>query len=192
MVTTLTLPDIATASSVAEITIPVTAPDATRHDIPAHVRLRLSATQSALTGIHLYPFAGETDSSIPVTAAENECGAILTQAVEELSEYFAGTRREFSVPLAPQGTAFQQKVWAAMNQIPYGQTRSYWWIAVRLGDPHAVRAVGRANGANPIPIIQPCHRVVRQDRSLGGFSGGLDWKRLLLRIEGLDPDAISG
>ena len=107
----------------------------------------------------------------------------LKAAIRQLREYFAGRRREFDVPLDASGTPFQQKVWKAARIIPFGQTRSYWWIAVRLGDPHAMRAVGGALGANPLPLFIPCHRVLRSDGALGGFSAGLEWKRLLLEHE---------
>lgn len=82
-------------------------------------------------------------------------------------------------------TPFQQRVWSATRQIPWGQTRSYWWVAVRAGDPRAVRAVGQAMGANPLPLVVPCHRVVRESGALGGYGGGVDLKRRLLEIEGV-------
>jgi methylated-DNA-[protein]-cysteine S-methyltransferase len=109
----------------------------------------------------------------------------LGEAVDQLEQYFAGTRREFSVRLEPQGTEFQKKVWAALRQIPYGQTISYAELATRVGNPKASRAVGAANGRNPLPIVVPCHRVIGADGSLVGFGGGLDAKRALLRIEGV-------
>jgi methylated-DNA-[protein]-cysteine S-methyltransferase len=101
----------------------------------------------------------------------------------QLDEYFAGQRREFDVPLAPDGTDFQRAVWHALTSIPYGTTCSYQDIAVRIDQPRALRAVGAANGANPIPIIIPCHRVIGADGSLTGFGGGLDSKRWLLDLE---------
>lgn len=102
----------------------------------------------------------------------------------QLSEYFAGTRREFEIPLAPeQPTSFQQQVWDAARVIPFGQTRSYWWIAVHIGNPYATRAVGNALGANPLLLFVPCHRVVQHDGGLGGFSCGIEWKRILLQHE---------
>jgi methylated-DNA-[protein]-cysteine S-methyltransferase len=107
----------------------------------------------------------------------------LKAAIAQLREYFSGTRKKFDVALELDGTPFQQKVWRAARVIPFGQTRSYWWIAVRIGDPYAMRAVGGALGANPLPLFIPCHRVIRQDGSLGGFTGGLEWKRLLLAHE---------
>jgi len=103
---------------------------------------------------------------------------------EQLDRYFAGQPVRFRVPLDLRaGTSFQQKVWQALRRIPYGQTRSYAWVARQIGSPKAVRAVGAACGANPVPILIPCHRVVRSDGSLGGFSGGLARKRALLRLE---------
>jgi O-6-methylguanine DNA methyltransferase len=101
----------------------------------------------------------------------------------ELTAYFAGTLREFSVPVAPGGSSFQQQVWGALCEIPYGQTRSYLDIALRVGDAGATRAVGAANGANPIAIVIPCHRVVNANGDLGGYGGGLWRKRILLDLE---------
>jgi methylated-DNA-[protein]-cysteine S-methyltransferase len=104
-------------------------------------------------------------------------------AVAQLLEYFAGERREFDLPLAPQGTDFQRSVWTALRKIPYGETLSYGELARRIGNPNASRAVGLANGANPLPIVVPCHRVIGADGSLTGFGGGLDIKRKLLALE---------
>jgi methylated-DNA-[protein]-cysteine S-methyltransferase len=102
----------------------------------------------------------------------------------QLDEYFAGERREFDLALAPEGTPFERAVWAELAKIPFGETRSYGEIAEVLGRPGAARAVGRANGANPIPIVVPCHRVIGSDGSLTGFGGGLDAKFRLLELEG--------
>lgn len=102
----------------------------------------------------------------------------------QLEEYFAGERQTFDLTLAPEGTAFERSVWNELSRIPYGQTRSYAEIARTLGKPGAARAVGRANGANPIPIVVPCHRVIGANGSLTGFGGGLEVKSLLLEIEG--------
>ncbi|MCB1645392.1 MAG: methylated-DNA--[protein]-cysteine S-methyltransferase [Pseudomonadales bacterium] len=104
---------------------------------------------------------------------------------QQLEEYFAGERTTFDVRLKPHGTEFQLQVLAALQEIPFGETRSYRDIAERIGRPRAVRAVGAANGRNPIPIIIPCHRVVGADGSLTGFGGGLDTKAFLLRLEGI-------
>jgi methylated-DNA-[protein]-cysteine S-methyltransferase len=106
------------------------------------------------------------------------------RVIAELAEYFGGTRRTFSVTLAPEGSAFQQAVWLALRAIPYGHTVSYGELARRLGRPSGARAVGLANGANPLPIIVPCHRVIGADGSLTGFGGGLYIKRALLALEG--------
>jgi methylated-DNA-[protein]-cysteine S-methyltransferase len=102
---------------------------------------------------------------------------------EQLSEYFAGERSEFDLPLAPEGTAFQRKVWNALCTIPYGETLSYGGLARRIGQPTAARAVGLANGSNPLPIVVPCHRVIGADGSLTGFGGGIERKRWLLAHE---------
>ena len=101
----------------------------------------------------------------------------------QLSEYFAGRRRSFDLPLAPKGTPFQLDVWRALGEIPYGKTRSYSQVAVAIGRPQAVRAVGAANGANPLPIVVPCHRVIGANGSLTGFGGGIAAKRFLLDLE---------
>ena len=104
-------------------------------------------------------------------------------AAEQLDSYFTGERTTFDLPLAPVGSEFQQRVWAALRQIPYGQTQSYAEVAERIGSPGGARAVGLANGKNPIGIIIPCHRVVGSNGSLTGYGGGLDRKRQLLDLE---------
>ena len=101
----------------------------------------------------------------------------------QLQEYFAGTRREFDLELAPRGSAFEQQVWALLTKIPYGETRSYGQLAAGLGDPGGAQAVGNANGWNPISIIVPCHRVVGSGGGLTGYAGGLPRKRFLLSLE---------
>ena len=101
----------------------------------------------------------------------------------ELSEYFAGERTEFHVPVAMDGTPFQRTVWSALRAIPYGETRSYGELARSIGNPSAVRAVGTANGRNPIAVIVPCHRVIGADGTLTGYGGGLERKRTLLDLE---------
>ena len=106
-----------------------------------------------------------------------------TEAMRQLEEYFDGRRRSFDLSLAPAGTLFQREVWDALREIPYGETRSYGSLAGTIGRPKAVRAVGAANGKNPIPIVIPCHRVIGADGSLTGFGGGLDIKRRLLDLE---------
>ena len=110
--------------------------------------------------------------------------SVLRRAARQLEEYFAGKRRRFSVPLAPAGTPFQVAVWTALDDIPYGETMTYGELAAAVGRPAAFRAVGQANGANPLPILHPCHRVVAAGGRLGGYGGGLDVKRGLLALEG--------
>ena len=109
--------------------------------------------------------------------------ALLKRCKKQMDEYFQGKRQAFDLPLKPLGTAFQQAVWAALIAIPYGQTRSYQQIAAAVERPRAVRAVGGANHANPISIIQPCHRVIGADGSLTGYGGGLHRKERLLALE---------
>ena len=113
-----------------------------------------------------------------------EDGAPLKEAVRQLNAYFAGELTEFDLELAPQGSDFEMAVWAELVKIPYGETASYGDIATRIGEPlSASRAVGAANGANPLPIFIPCHRVIGADGSLTGFGGGLPTKRFLLDLE---------
>ena len=143
-------------------------------------RLMLTANERALTG--LYFSTGdkarkEPDPSWQASEARFE------QARNELKEYFAGQRRCFEAALEPRATPFQNRVLAALNQIPFGQVRSYKQIAEKIGSPKAVRAVGNANGNNPIAIFIPCHRVVGSNGALTGFGGGLDAKRYLLSLE---------
>lgn len=113
---------------------------------------------------------------------------LLARGREQLLEYLAGERRQFDLPLAPRGTPFQQRVWAVLQGIPYGQTRSYRDVALAADCPRGFRAVGMANNRNPIPIFIPCHRVVGTDGSLVGYGGGLDLKRQLLALEGILPE----
>ncbi|MGH6650775.1 MAG: methylated-DNA--[protein]-cysteine S-methyltransferase [Sphingopyxis sp.] len=109
---------------------------------------------------------------------------VLVETERQLGEYFAGARRRFDVPLSFAGTDFQKRVWAALLTIPFGETRSYGEIATQLGKPSASRAVGAANGRNPISIIAPCHRVIGSGGQLTGFAGGLEAKKYLLELEG--------
>jgi methylated-DNA-[protein]-cysteine S-methyltransferase len=109
---------------------------------------------------------------------------VLHEACQQLREYFAGTRTSFTLPLRPRGTTFQMQVWQTLAQIPFGQTWSYQQLAQACGNARAVRAVGGANGRNPLPIVLPCHRVIGADGSLTGFGGGIETKAALLRLEG--------
>jgi methylated-DNA-[protein]-cysteine S-methyltransferase len=117
------------------------------------------------------------------TAAEDNAHPLLTAAERQLAEYFRGERENFEIPLAFAGTPFQIKVWQALLTIPYGETRSYSEVARHIGYPTAMRAVGAANGRNPIAIVAPCHRVIGASGSLTGFAGGLEAKRYLLDLE---------
>ena len=118
--------------------------------------------------------------------------AHLVETARQLNEYFAGTRRTFDLALDMAGTAFQKSVWAALTRIPFGETRTYGQIARELGNPAATRAVGAANGKNPVSIVVPCHRVIGASGGLTGFAGGLEIKAKLLSIEGLQcPDLFT-
>ena len=115
---------------------------------------------------------------------------LLQRARVQLAEYFAGKRRTFDLPLAPRGTEFQRETWQALATIPYGSTISYAELAMRVKRPKAMRAVGAANGRNPLPIVLPCHRVIGADGSLTGFGGGLPTKQYLLELEGALPRGL--
>jgi methylated-DNA-[protein]-cysteine S-methyltransferase len=143
--------------------------------------LRLMADENGLTGVYLPSHKGEPP---PVQAWEGAAPPVLLSAREQLDEYFAGKRTVFDLPLAPRGTEFQQEVWRALREIPYGETRSYGELAARVGRPGAARAVGAANGRNPVSIIVPCHRVVGASGALTGYAGGMERKQWLLRHEG--------
>jgi methylated-DNA-[protein]-cysteine S-methyltransferase len=145
-------------------------------------RLLLTSDGTALTFLYMEPSrkAQCTDGWI-----EDVSVAPLSATVRQLTEYFEGTRREFDLPLRLQGTAFQQRVWRELTEIPYGQTWSYGQLAQRIDKPSASRAVGLANGRNPISILVPCHRVIGADGSLTGYGGGLERKQWLLAHEGL-------
>jgi methylated-DNA-[protein]-cysteine S-methyltransferase len=116
--------------------------------------------------------------------ADSSPDSVLQAARTQLDEYFAGSRQRFDLPLAARGTPFQESVWQALAAIPWGEVRSYRDIACAIGKPKAVRAVGAANGRNPLPIVVPCHRVIGADGSLTGFGGGLPLKVQLLTLEG--------
>ena len=152
----------------------------TRCDSPVGTLL-LTANDKALTGIHFS--GGRRAQVVGADWKERPGHPVLRKAVRQLGEYFAGKRKTFDLPLAPEGTPFQRDVWKALRAIPYGKTQSYGDIARRIGRPKAVRAVGAANGANPISIVVPCHRVIGADGSLTGYGGGLPRKKKLLTLE---------
>ncbi len=141
--------------------------------------LRLESSDEALVGIR---FLG--DAPLPPPEDVGRTPDLLAETARQLDEYFAGRRTTFDLPLAPRGTSFQQLVWTTLREIPFGQTTSYGDLARRIGRPSAVRAVGAANGQNPIPIVIPCHRVIGRTGRLVGFGGGLQAKRYLLDLEG--------
>ena len=132
--------------------------------------------------LHVVGFPTGTMRREPEPGWKRDDGAF-ADAARQLTEYFAGTRKRFDLPLHLDGTDFQRDVLRALQEIPYGETATYADIARRIGRPRAVRAVGAANGRNPIPIIVPCHRVIGSDGSLTGFGGGLDAKQALLELE---------
>ena len=115
---------------------------------------------------------------------------LLEKAEQQILEYFEGKRQNFSLPIAPEGTAFQKKVWKALQNIPYGQTRSYGEIAKEIGQCHAVRAVGNANHNNPIAIVIPCHRVIGANSKLVGYALGIELKQFLLKLEGVKLNGV--
>ena len=143
--------------------------------------LRLVGADAGLAGV-LWETQDPVQSGFALDR-EDARHPLLQQAARELHEYFAGERREFSVALDFTGTEFQNKVWRALQSIPFGETRSYGELAAQIGAPKASRAVGAANGRNPIPIILPCHRVIGSSGSLTGFGGGLPMKKQLLAHE---------
>ena len=146
--------------------------------------LRLVANETALVAVL---WEREPPGRVPVDAAgAAQDHPILAETRRQLEQYFAGARRVFDLPLAFRGTDFQRRVWAALLTIPFGETRSYGEMARAIGSPDASRAVGAANGRNPISIVAPCHRVVGSAGDLRGFAGGLERKAYLLRLEGSD------
>ena len=149
--------------------------------------LRLAVTQAGVARIGLPRssgpgFAGWLRTAF-ADAERTPWLPLVDKLSQQLAEYFAGRRREFSLPLDLRGTPFQRAVWREIGAIPYGETRTYGAIASAAGNPRAVRAAGTATGNNPVPILIPCHRVIAAQGRLGGFSGGLDAKRRLLALE---------
>ena len=145
-----------------------------QYDFPVG-KYYIAEADGAITDVSIQPVADSINSETP----------LILRAAEMLYEYFDRKRKSFDeLPLRPEGTAFQRKVWDALLTIPYGETRSYKEQAAIIGNEKACRAVGAANGKNPISIIIPCHRVIGSDRSLTGYAGGVDIKRALLELEG--------
>lgn len=158
---------------------------ATRHALVETVvgELTVVAEDSGVSGIffpgHRYLPEASTFGAM-VIADDDE---VLSQVAEQLTEYFAGARRSFDVPLAAHGDEFSEQVWALLREIPYGETTTYGELAVQLGNRHLAQRVGQAVGHNPVSIIIPCHRVIGADGSLTGYAGGLERKRWLLELE---------
>jgi methylated-DNA-[protein]-cysteine S-methyltransferase len=144
--------------------------------------LTLIASEAALSFLG---WGSDLPESVKGFCLENKKNSVLTTTESQLREYFVGTRTSFDVPLAPTGTEFQRSVWHQLLKIPYGKSITYGEQARRLGRPKSARAVGAANGKNPIGIIIPCHRVLGASGSLTGFAGGIELKRKLLALEGI-------
>ncbi len=151
--------------------------------------LRLAASEAGLVAV---AFPNEKKKRVFAdTRGSAEARAHLDAAIAALREYFAGKRKDFKdIRLAPEGTAFQKSVWKALLKIPFGATRSYADIATAIGNPKAMRAVGLANGRNPLPIIVPCHRVIGANGALTGFGGGIPTKKALLEHEGVTTPSL--
>ncbi len=154
--------------------------------------LTLAADADGLRHIEFPDNRHPVDREGWIPGASGAAADVLRTTREQLREYFDGARRAFDLPLRPQGTAFQMDVWRTLATIPWGATWSYRDLARTIGKPEAVRAVGAANGRNPLPIVLPCHRVIGADGSLTGFGGGLPIKAALLRLEGALPAQGSG
>jgi methylated-DNA-[protein]-cysteine S-methyltransferase len=144
--------------------------------------LTLVAADGQITGLYMDAQRHRPGEEVVGRAGDPAAEPFAT-AADQLARYFAGQLTEFELPLAPAGTRFQRAVWDALRQIPYGETWSYGQLASKIGNPAAVRAVGLANGRNPIALVVPCHRVIGADGSLTGYGGGLDRKRFLLDLE---------
>lgn len=138
-------------------------------------KIKLSYTDQAITVLDLASMEEDVDASVPSNLSD--------LAFSQLTEYFLGKRKSFTFPIEMQGTDFQKRVWRALCDIPYGETRSYKDIAIAIGNPKACRAVGMANNKNPIAIVVPCHRVIGANGSLVGYAGGLEMKTALLELE---------
>lgn len=149
----------------------------TEVNIVDELKIRLVATNNGLRALEFHSFG-------PPQGERNDANRWMTQAADELRAYFTANLRVFTVPLDMQGTEFQLCVWNYLKKIPYGETRSYAQVAENIGRPKAVRAVGAANGSNPVAIIVPCHRVIGSSGKLTGYGGGLPLKKRLLQLEG--------
>lgn len=147
-------------------------------------RIVVTGDEEAVTGIAFATRLAERGLPVPGPIEGAGAAGPVGDAARQLHAYFAGELRAFDLPLRPEGTPFQHAVWSAVAAIPYGDTATYGEVAMGLGRPRAARAVGAANGANPLAIVVPCHRLLGSDRSLTGYGGGLAAKRFLLALEG--------
>jgi len=152
--------------------------------------LRICATDGGLTTVYHENQQEALTRTVGWTTSVDH--SHLSRTRQQLGEYFEGNRKTFDISLAPEGTDFQLRVWEELRNIPYGETISYAELATRIGNPAASRAVGAANGRNPLSIIVPCHRVIGKNGSLTGYAGGLDKKSILLAIEGAVPQTLAG
>lgn len=166
-------------SGLAGAAVPASAPLRYRHHETPVGQLLLAGDGVALRFIS-FPAGGKAFGPRPDWIRDD---AAFEAATAQLDAYFAGARTAFDLPFVLGGTPFRERVWRALAEIPYGETRSYGWLAARLGAPGASRAVGSANGANPLPILLPCHRVIGATGALTGFGGGIETKRFLLDLE---------
>jgi methylated-DNA-[protein]-cysteine S-methyltransferase len=142
--------------------------------------LLLVADDTGLCSVSMLPWDEAPDTA---GMSRDDDGPVLAEARRQLTEYFTGTRTDFDLPLSMHGSEFQRRVWRALTEIPYGETWSYGQLAEHLGDPKLTRAVGAANGRNPVAVVVPCHRVIGADGKLVGYAGGLDRKKTLLAHE---------
>jgi methylated-DNA-[protein]-cysteine S-methyltransferase len=145
--------------------------------------LTLVAAGDRLAGLYMEVAGHRPDASVLGIPGDLDCAAVLSRTAAQLEAYFAGELTAFDLPLEMEGSRFQRTVWSGLQAIPYGATVSYGELAGRIGQPSASRAVGLANGRNPVSIVVPCHRVIGADGSLTGYGGGLDRKRFLLMLE---------
>jgi methylated-DNA-[protein]-cysteine S-methyltransferase len=173
-------PDTSTSdTSTPDTPAPAGARRYTRLDSPVG-ELLLVADDAGLCSVSMLPWSDAPDTA---DMTRDDDGPVLGEARRQLADYFAGTRTTFDLPLSLHGSAFQRRVWEALTEIPYGETWSYGQLAERLGDPRLTRAVGSANGRNPVAVVVPCHRVIGANGSLVGYAGGLDRKKTLLALE---------
>ncbi len=147
-------------------------------------KIVILANETAVTGVYFYDAVKEAETDGSAAGGTGACpNSVTALAAREITEYLEGKRKEFDIPVEEHGTPFQERVWAELSRIPYGETVSYGELAERIGAPGASRACGSANGKNPVSIIVPCHRVIKADGTAGGYGGGPERKKFLLELE---------